>query len=122
MRKYQRGEAVAEGEDYFREMGRAYGRRATMLLDLKDIAATLVSYEELTADAPAVLARLQAIEPMLEDARADTKVAVKDYAPQALKNMNERQIGRLSPAQISAISEGLGEFENAVSELGYAIR
>lgn len=111
-----------EGDDYFREMGRAYGRRARMLLDLKDIAATIVSYEELTADAQAVVERLKAIEPMLEDANADTKVAVKDYAPQPLQNMNDRQIGKLTPAQISAISEGLREFEAEISELGYAIR
>lgn len=116
------GQMAAGSLEFFRHLGDIYGRRAQMLHDLADVADATITYEELTSDTPAVLARLKAIEPLLADVSEDAKLKVKDYAPQALKNMNDRQIDSLSAEQIAAISDGLRTYAQAVEALGYGIR
>ena len=49
-------------------------------------------------------------------------VAVKDYAPQALRNMNTEQVARLSAAEMAAVTEGLRPHAAAIEALGYALR
>lgn len=106
---------------FFRALGDIYGRRAVVMHQLAEIADASLSYEDLTAAPAAALAKISSMEPLLADANPETRVVVKDYAPQTLRNMNQRQIDALSVAQIAAISEGLRPYADAVEALGYRI-
>ena len=112
----------ATSAEYFAELGRMYGRRAQFLIDLEDVAAARLSYEELTAQPALTLDRLAELEPMLADVDRDAKVKVKNYDPQPLENMNDRQIAALNGAQLGAITVGLKEYAEAIHALGYELR
>ncbi len=108
--------------EHFRLLGDIYGRRAKMLVDLEDVTQMALTYEELTENTVEVLDQLAALEPLLHDVDREAKLRVKDYEPQPLENMNERQISKLTDEHISAISAGLQPHAEAVSALGYDIR
>lgn len=107
---------------HFRLLGDIYGRRARMLLDLDDVTSLRLTYEELTENTAHVLDQLVTLEPLLHDVQRDAKLRVKDYEPRPLRNMNERQISKLTPEQIAAITAGLEPHAEAVSALGYEFR
>lgn len=113
---------AADSPAFFRVLGDIYGRRARVLDELGDSADASMTYEDLSSDPAAALALIGLIEPMLADASADAQLKVKDYAPQPLRNMNERQIAALTDDQIAAIGEGLLPYAEAVSALGYGLR
>lgn len=108
--------------DHYHLLGDIYGRRAKLLLGLDDVTELALTYEDLTEKTAEVLEQLVALEPLLHDVQRDAKLRVKDYEPRPLKNMNERQISKLSAEQIEAISEGLKPHADAVTALGYEIR
>ncbi|WP_394728127.1 sulfotransferase [Altererythrobacter sp. GH1-8] len=111
-----------KSEAHFRLLGDIYGRRARLLLDLDDVTSMRLTYEDLTENTQDMIDRLVALEPLLHDVQRDAKLRVKDYEPRPLRNMNERQISKLAPEQIAAISAGLEPHAEAVSALGYDIR
>ncbi len=90
-----------------------------MLAALKPVAACVVSYEQLTEDRTATHAALRSLLPSLGSVSADADVSVKDYRPQALRNMNEEQISTLAPRHRHLIEEGLAPYAPAVEALGY---
>lgn len=108
--------------DYFEALGRLWAARAVMLDRAREKYGRHIRYEDLCADPAAAIAKIAALVPALADADPATPVAVKDYAPQPISNMNERQIATLTASQIDAISAGLREAPVAVESLGYAIR
>lgn len=109
-------------EGFYRALGGLCGQRMALLADLGDISDVDIAYEALTDDPRGSLDRLVAAVPMLEGADPAATVEVKDYAPQALRNMNEAQIAKLTAAQIDAITEGLAPNAAAVEALGYRLR
>jgi hypothetical protein len=116
------GNMAADSPAFFRVLGDIYGRRARVLHELADVADATISYEDLTRDTSAALDLIGSIEPLLADASAEAQLKVKDYAPQPLRNMNDRQIAVLSDQQIAAIGEGLLPHADAVAALGYGLR
>lgn len=111
-----------QGLAYFETLGAICGERFVLLADCAARAESHhVSYEALTRDPTAELTRLQKAFPDLDDVDAGAQVLVKDYAPQALKNMNETQIAPLSEAEVDAIRAGLAPHRAAISALGYGI-
>ncbi|NVE93762.1 sulfotransferase [Altererythrobacter lutimaris] len=108
--------------DHYRLLGDIYGRRAKLLLGLEDVTQMALTYEELTENPREVLDRLAELEPLLHDADREAKLRVKDYEPRPLENMNARQISKLTPEQVAAISAGLEPHAEAVSALGYDFR
>ncbi len=113
---------AADSDEFFRALGDLCGRRAAMLAQLSDLSVVDVSYEVLTTDPGETIRQLQQAEPLLADMRSDASLAVKDYAPQPLQNMNAGQIARLSPSQISAITAGLLPFADQIATMGYELR
>ena len=93
-----------------------------MLAALADLSDADVAYEAFAGDPAAGLARLVAAVPDLAGADPGAVVAVKDYAPQALRNMNTEQVARLSAAEMAAVTEGLRPHAAAIEALGYVLR
>ena len=106
----------------FEEQGQRYAKLALHLEALRDEAKYVFSYEELADDKQKVLSRLKEVEPMLHDVDMDAKLRVKDYEPQPLKNMNERQIAKLSAEEIDAITRTLEPARDVIEKFGYALR
>lgn len=107
--------------EFYHVLGQLFGQRARMLLAIEDVALS-VSYEQVTAEPEATLARFRALSPLLADADPKALLRVKDYGALELENMNDRQTAKLSDAQIAAISEGLQPFAGEVRAMGYALR
>jgi hypothetical protein len=107
---------------FYRALGRICGERMAMLADLADLADLDIAYETLTDRPAEALGALAAAVPLLAGADAAATVRVKNYAPQSLVNMNAAQVGKLSPAQLDRITEGLAPHAAAVEALGYALR
>lgn len=107
---------------FFRALGAICGQRMRLLAGLEDCSDLDLSYEALTEDPAAAAAALAAAFPLLAGLDPQASVAVKDYAPQRLRNMNAGQVATLSPAQMAAITEGLGPHVAAVTALGYRLR
>ena len=111
-----------DGADYFERLGALYGHRAQLMVDLGDVTDVTVSYERLAADPQTALAPLIERLPLLADFDAKAEIAIKDYPPQRIADMNECQIARLTAGQIDAIGRGLAPYESAVNALGYEVR
>ena len=116
------GEMVWGSREFFTALGRIYGERLKRLAELKRRSSFDLRYEDLTADPVSALEPLKQSEPLLADIDASAKLAVKDYEPRPLENMNERQIGKLTSAQIAGISAGLQPFAEHLPAFGYELR
>ena len=103
-------------------LGDICGRRMAMLAALADISDADVAYENFADDPTAALAGLVTAIPALAGADPRAVVAVKDYAPQVVRNMNADQVARLTAREIAAIGAGLRPYAAAVAALGYALR
>ncbi|WP_340587909.1 hypothetical protein [Erythrobacter alti] len=115
----KRGTVKTEG-DHLRLLGELYGKRAGYLIGARDLAGFTLSYEEICAEPERFINELRNMFPILSDLDADAEIKVKDYEPMKLKNMNDRQISKLTPDQADAIREGLDEYRADVEELGYS--
>lgn len=113
---------VDDEMEYFKILGEYWARRWTCLAKQERDALCVVRYEDLVADPDNVVARLASKIPLLSDVATEALVAVKDYEPQTLRNMNDQQIAALSKDQIAAISSGLKGATNAIISLGYTLR
>lgn len=109
-------------EAFLRHLGDICGRRMAMLAALADISDADVAYENFADDPAAALAGLVTAIPALAGADPRAVVAVKDYAPQVVRNMNADQVARLTAREIAAIGAGLRPYAAAVAALGYALR
>jgi hypothetical protein len=107
---------------FFRALGAICGQRMRLLAGLEDCVDADLSYEALTADPAAAAAALVAAFPLLAGLDPQAAVAVKDYAPQRLRNMNAAQLAALTPRQLAAITDGLRPHAAAVTALGYRLR
>lgn len=110
-----------QGPQFFEELGRMYGWRAKLMDDLRDVTDLCVSYEDLAADPAAALAPLMERMPLFAGLDPSAEIAIKDYPPQALVDMNARQVARLTLVQREAITRGLQPFRQAVAAIGYEI-
>ncbi len=115
--------SMAQGSaEFFTALGRIYGERLQRLTALKDRSSFDLRYEDLTQDPVSALAPLKQAEPLLGDIDAGAKLAVKDYEPRPLENMNNRQISKLTAEQIDGISAGLRPFADQLPAFGYELR
>ncbi|MEM7120931.1 MAG: sulfotransferase [Pseudomonadota bacterium] len=113
---------VDSERDYFRLLGECWVQRGTYLVEQLPKALSVVRYEELVMDPGAVTAELAKKIPMLSDVQSNAEVRVKDYAAQALTDMNSQQIDALTTEQIDAITCGLERGIDTVKALGYTLR
>jgi hypothetical protein len=112
-----------DGEEaFFRALGAICGQRMRLLAGLEDCSDLDLSYEALTADPAASASALAGAFPLLSGLDPQVSVAVKDYAPQRLRNRNAEQVAALSPRQLAAITDGLEPHAAAVMALGYRLR
>ena len=79
------------------------------------------TYEDFCENTEACLARLQEVEPLLQEVDARKEVLVKDYAPQKIENQNARQIAKLKPEDLKVISSVLAQEQLVMSHFGYDI-
>ena len=93
-----------------------------MMEGLAGVAHAILTYEDLVTAPHQAIADLKRICPQLRDADPSATVAVKDYRPQRLRDMNAEQIGRLSPRQVEWLTAGLQDYRSAVEGLGYRLR
>lgn len=107
---------------FFQALGAICGQRMRLLAGLEDCVDADLSYEALTEDPVAAAATLVAAFPLLAGLDPQAAVAVKDYAPQRLRNMNAAQLAALTPRQVAAITDGLRPHAAAVTALGYRLR
>jgi hypothetical protein len=107
---------------FYQALGAICGQRMRLLAGLEDCVDADLSYEALTADPVAAAAMLVAAFPLLAGLDPEAAVAVKDYAPQRLRNMNAAQLAALTPRQVAAITDGLRPHAAAVTALGYRLR
>lgn len=106
----------------FEFVGDVWGRRAETLLAAASVTDLTLSYEGLCAEPRRHLEPLFAMLPELSDVNTSAVLDVKDYSRGPLQNLNAVQIGRLSGAEVDAISRGLALHEVAVESLGYGLR
>ncbi len=79
----------------------------------------LVTYEQF-CDNPHALISAFGLEE--SEFKKDFHVSnVKDYAPQAIENMNEKQIALLSDLQKETITEALSEHKELLAYFGYEL-
>ena len=110
-----------EDAAYFEQLGCLYGERARYMVEFDDVTDLTLSYEDLAEDPAAALAPLVERLPLLAQVDPEAKIAIKDYPPQRLENMNARQIARLTPDQRGAVATGLAPYGDAIAELGYTV-
>jgi hypothetical protein len=77
------------------------------------------SYEYFCANVEAAIEKVRSVCPELGFIDPGAKVVVKDYEPQEIANMNEKQISRLSPADLQVITSELCKNETLLKQLGY---
>jgi len=106
-------------EDYYKLLGKIWLNRAKMLIDARSDSVIDIKYEDFADNTKEVIDLISLKIPELENISHDTKISVKDYADQEIKNMNKGQIDTLSSDQISAITSSLSEHPDTVSRLGY---
>jgi hypothetical protein len=115
-------EAPTDDASYFRALGQIWLRRARYLQDARAQATHWMRYEDV-ADHPAhALAALATRIPRLAASDQGALLAVKDYPPQPLRNMNRDQIAILTPRQIDAIASALAEDPALMAQFGYDMR
>jgi hypothetical protein len=77
------------------------------------------TYEQFCADPAACLAMLTPLEPSLATVDVNAEFRVKDYPLAKLSDQNARQIARLKPREIDAISKRLKTDPELVARMGY---
>lgn len=112
---------IKNESDYFQFLGEIWLERASMLLHAQKDSILNLSYEDFTEDVLGSVSKLQSMFPELADMSHDVKIKVKDYKPQTIENMNERQIATLTRKQIDLISKTLSRQVDVVGKLGYQI-
>jgi len=110
-----------EGE-YFEMLGDIWIERAKMLYDARERSIMNIRYEDFAEDTPTVLKSLGVNVPQLRDISPTAEVRVKDYQPQAIVNMNEKQIALLSKSQMESLSRSLARGSDMLKAFGYEIR
>ncbi len=113
---------LGDADAFYAALGGICGRRMAMLAELGDVSDVDVTYEALTENPGDGAARLAAAVPRLAGIDPNAVVAVKDYAPQTIRNMNAEQIATLSDRQIERIGFGLRPYAPALERLGYRLR
>jgi hypothetical protein len=106
---------------YFRTLGRLCGERMSILAGLKDLPHFLLSYERLTESSASWLSELRRTVPALSDINVSASIAVKDYAPQPLRNMNQEQRATLTEQQRAWLGEGLEPHADSIRSFGYTL-
>ncbi|MBM7070101.1 sulfotransferase [Actibacterium sp. 188UL27-1] len=118
----QQPKGLNEDEAFYWTVGMICGYRLKFMQHLSDRVDLALSYEGIIEDVPGTADRLKKVCPILDGIEQEVRVKVKDYAPQPLTNMNDRQISKLSPRRIEMITAGLTPFRNAVEAAGYQLR
>lgn len=131
--------AYCEGTRRRRRTGMGYGRDATytqitqgwiregqyQIRNLQQLQRTLyLTYEELTDNSTATVAKLLAFMPQLEslDHQATFYIhSLSGWLEQPLINLNSKQIARLSAADIAEINGVLQEHPEILAQLGYTL-
>ncbi len=93
-----------------------------MLLAARENSIADLRYEDFTDDVNEIARKLGTAIPQLRNISPNARVKVKDYDEQEVTNMNEEQIGALTPEQVAAISCVLATDATVVEQLGYSIR
>lgn len=108
--------------EYFSFLADIWLERAKMIIDAQRKSVFNFSYESFTHDVKGEMSQLRSLIPELHDMSDDAVLNVKDYAPQPIINMNERQIKTLTNEQIKIISSSLSKSPDTLTQLGYIIR
>jgi len=108
-------------DSYFRALGEIWMRRARYLESARADAAHWMRYEDFVDWPTETIAGLGQKIPRLAAVRQDALLAVKDYPPQTLRNMNPEQIAILSERHIDAISSALAQDPGLVARFGYGV-
>ena len=82
---------------------------------------TFFTYEEMCDEPEAVEAKIRALVPELDDLRLRQRLLVKHHYHEMLTNMNERQIGRLEPAQIATFNREFRKRRDLLEYFGYEL-
>lgn len=82
----------------------------------------LITYEEMCEAPTSLLSKLPLPSAILATIDVNAKVKVKDYPEQPISNQNERQIAKLSPGDLDAISQTLKGQEDLMAFFGYSLR
>ncbi|MGH8552816.1 MAG: sulfotransferase [Methylococcales bacterium] len=80
------------------------------------------SYESFCEDPTACISHLAANAPALKSVDVNRRIKVKDYEVQGLVNFNDRQVSKLTTADIDAISAALDNHRALLAFFGYEIR
>ena len=91
-------------------------------IDLLGEAAIAFTYEELCAGPEEMAHRIEALVPALDDLDLSQRLSIKGTYDEPLRNMNEEQIARLSPEEISAATRVFEEGREHLEFFGYALR
>ena len=101
-------------------IARGWLARSAVLRAAAERGFPVLTYEGFCADPPAIF-RAFGLDAELEGISATHEVRVKDYAPQTIRNMNARQIDRLTPTEVAAIGEVLARDRQELDFWGYRI-
>lgn len=88
-------------------------------LDDDTLTVPYFTYEEFCDDPQGTIAQLVPHTPGLETVNVNAGVKVKDYVVQGISNQNARQIEKLKPQEIEAITERLHTQPALVARMGY---
>ncbi|MEX3074490.1 hypothetical protein AB3Y13_22570 [Vibrio alginolyticus] len=113
---------ITSDKEYFSFLSDIWLERAKMIIDAQRESVFNFSYESFTQDVKGKMSQLRSLIPELHDMSDDAVLNVKDYAPQPIINMNERQIKTLTNEQIKIISSSISKSPETLTKLGYIIR
>lgn len=105
----------------FRVLGQAYAKSLAQIDALSDGLRLTVRYEDVTGRPAAAARAIADAIPVLAGLDMTVPVRVKDYPPAPLRDMNARQVSRLTDADRAAITEGLIPAESLLGRHGYAL-
>jgi hypothetical protein len=105
---------------YFRALGEIWLQRAQYLDAARAGAVRWIRYEDFAARPSAIAQDLARDIPPLRGVDPDAIIAVKDYPPQKIHDMNAEQISGLNTRQLEAIASALEPHRALVERFGYA--
>ena len=101
-------------------VARIWIHRAQRLHAVAESADLVVRYEDICTDVASFIQSVVARVPTLSDIDPAARVSVKDYAPQEIKNMNEKNILALSKEDVRAMQAVFERHADLVTALGYS--
>ncbi|MEM7489942.1 MAG: sulfotransferase [Pseudomonadota bacterium] len=124
-RRYNAARLAGDADEraaLFGKLGRQYAGRLRLLDDLDDLSRLDLRYEDVVADPSGTAARLMDAVPELGPVDPAARLKVKDYPDQPLIDMNARQIGALTEADLAAITAALAPVAGQLEARGYGLR